>query len=311
MIVTILGALMPVFGLILIGYFCGRYDVLGERAFEVLNRFVIAITLPILTFRSIAQMDPRALAVPSMFLAITGGAFLTYALGFAIERRLGQSAADANVAALCGSYSNTGFIGLPIAILAFGKESLPPVAVAMMVYSSLVFTLGVILSEVTASHGHGMWKGIRMALRATVRSPLIVLSVLGVAWSLLRLPLSGPADVLLSTLAQATAPCALAAIGIFLALPRETAAPIPILRAVGLKLLIHPLITAALLWLLPPISALWSNVAILMAAMPCGASSFVLAGKAGRSAMELSAWAITLTTVLASLTLAGVLWCLI
>ena len=63
MAVTIFGALMPVFGLILIGYICGRYDILGDRAFEVLNRFVIVITLPILTFRSIAHMDPRNLAV--------------------------------------------------------------------------------------------------------------------------------------------------------------------------------------------------------------------------------------------------------
>ena len=65
MAVTIFGALMPVFGLILIGYICGRYDILGDRAFEVLNRFVIAITLPVLTFRSIAHMDPRNLAVPA------------------------------------------------------------------------------------------------------------------------------------------------------------------------------------------------------------------------------------------------------
>lgn len=311
MIMTILGALFPVFGLIVVGYFCGRYEVLGARAFEVLNRFVISVTLPILTFRSIALMDPRSLAVPSMFVAITGGAFLTYSLAFLIERRLGNSAAQSNIAALCGCFSNTGFIGLPIAILAFGKDSIAPVAVAMLIYSAIVFTLGLVMSEVTASHGQGPREGARLALRATMRSPLIVLAVVGVIWSSLRLPLSGPGDVLLNTLAQATAPCALTAIGIFIALPRETAAPAPILRVTSFKLIVHPLITAGLLWLLPPIPALWSKVAILMAAMPCGASGFVLAGKAGRSAMELSAWSITLTTVLASVTLAGVLWWLI
>lgn len=305
---TILGALFPVFGLILIGYVCGRYDILGERAFEVLNRFVIAITLPILTFRSIAHMDPESLAVPGMFVAVILGAFLTYAIGFALERRFGRSAAEANVAALCTCFSNTGFIGLPVAILAFGTQSIAPVAVTMLIYSAIVFTLALVMSEVTVARSEGPVAGLRLAGRATVRSPLIILAIAGVVWSVLGLPLSGPADVLLETLGHATAPCALTAIGIFIALPRRNASPAPIGRVVALKLIGHPLITAGILWVLPPIPPLWGKVAILMAAMPCGASSFVLAGKAGRWSMELSAWAIMLTTSLASLSLIAILW---
>ena len=308
MAVTILGALVPVFGLILIGYVCGRYDILGDRAFEVLNRFVIAITLPILTFRSIAHMDPSNLAVPGMFIAVTLGALITYALAFAIARRFGRSGANANIAALCACFSNTGFIGLPVATLAWGPEAIAPVSVTMLIYSAIVFTVGLVMSEVTASHGHGVGTGLKLAARSTVRNPLIFMAVLGCVWSVLRLPLAGPADILMQTLAQATAPCALTAIGIFIALPRQSATPGPIGRVVALKLLVQPLITAGLLWMLPPIPPLWAKVAILMAAMPCGASSFVLAGKAGRWAMELSAWAVMLTTTMASITLIGMLW---
>lgn len=308
MATIILNALLPVFGLILVGHACGRYHILGDRAFEVLNRFVIAITLPILTFRSIAHMDPRDLAVPGMFAAVTLGALTTYAIGFTVERRFGRSAGEANIAALCACFSNTGFIGLPIAVLALGRESIAPVAVTMLIYSSIVFTVGMIMSEVTATHGHGMKAGLKLAARSVLRNPLILLSLAGVAWSKFHLPLAGPADQLLETLAQATAPCALTAIGIFTALPRENASPGPIGRVVALKLLGQPLITAAILWLLPPIPPLSAKVAILMAAMPSGASSFVLAGKAGRWAMELSAWAVTLTSTLASLSLIAVLW---
>jgi predicted permease len=308
MAIIILSALLPVFGLILIGYACGRYDILGDRAFEVMNRFVISITLPVLTFRSIAHTDPRLLAVPGMFAAVTLGALATYAIGFAIERRFGRSSGEANIAALCACFSNTGFIGLPIALLALGPQSIAPVAVTMLIYSSIVFTIGMIMSEVTANHGQGVMAGMKLAGRSILRNPLILLSLAGVVWSELRLPLTGPADVLLQTLAQATAPCALAAIGIFMALPREKASPGPVGRVVALKLVVQPLITAGILWVLPPIPLLWGKVAILMAAMPSGASSFVLAGKAGRWAMEVSAWAVTLTSTLASLSLIGVLW---
>lgn len=308
MAMTILGALVPVFGLILLGYGCGRTNLLGDRAFEVLNRFVIGVTLPVLTFRSIAKMDARDLAVPSMLIAVIGGALTTYAIGFAVEKWLGRTSSEANIAGLCGCFSNTGFVGLPVALLTFGQAAVAPVAVTMLLYSAVIFTVGMVVSEMAANHGHGTMKGIKLAARAVSRNSLILLALMGVAWSILRLPLQGPLDVLLETLAQATAPCALTAIGIFIALPRESAAPAPISRTVAMKLGVHPLITAGFVMLLPPMQPLWAKMAILMAAMPCGASSFVLAGKAGRWAMELSAWAVTLTTTMASLSLIAVLW---
>lgn len=307
MLTMVFNALMPVFGMIMIGYFCGHYKILADHSFEILNRFVIAITLPILTFRSIAHMDPRNLAVPGMFAAVTLGALLTYAISFSIERCSQRSAAEANIAALCSCFSNTGFIGLPIAILALGRESVAPAAVTMLIYSTIVFSLGLVMGEVTTSRGQGTAAGLRLALHATLRNPLVLLATAGVAWSIMRLPLTGPADMLLATLGQATAPCALIAIGIFIAMPRPVPAPGPISRVMVLKLAGHPLITALLLWMLPPIPPLWAKVAVLMAAMPCGASGFVLAGKAGSRALELSAWSITLTTVVSALSLVAVL----
>lgn len=310
MSLTIMGALAPVFGLILLGMFLGRIDVLGDRAFQVLNSFVIAVTLPVLTFRTLAKTDANDLMMPVMTAVVVGGALAVYGLGYAIERLYGRSTAEANVAGLAASYSNAGFVGLPIALLAFGPASLAPVAVTMALYSAIVFSIGVLLSELSAHGDGGLTAGLRRAARAVTRSPLIVLSVMGMGWSLIGLPLSGPLDTFLSTLAGATAPCALVAIGLFMALPRRGAAPALVIRVVLLKLVAHPLATAMLLLILPPVSPLWGATAVLMAAMPSGASTFVLAGRAGAAAMELSAWAITLSTGLAALSLIPILWLL-
>jgi len=304
----IVGALVPVFGLILIGFACGRFNVLGERAFEVLNRFVIVITLPVLTFRSIAKMEAADLAVMPMIGAVLGGAFFAYALGYSIERWFGRPAKDANIAGLSSSFSNVGFVGLPIALIAFGQDALGPVAVTMFLYSAVVFTVALLVGEVAANPDDGLVHGLRASGHAIVRSPLIMLALAGVAWAAFRLPLEGPLDVLLQTLASATAPCALTAIGLFISLPRSHAAPGPIGRVVSIKLAVQPAATALLVWLLPPMPPLWGAIAVLTAAMPCGATSFVLAGKAGRWAMELSAWSVTLTTTFATLTLIPVLW---
>jgi predicted permease len=308
MIMTTFGALAPVFGIILLGYLSGRTKVLGDGAFEVLNRFVITITLPVLTFLSIARMPPESLLVPAMLIAVVGGALIAFGVGFLIESGLGRKMSEANIAGLCACFSNTGFIGLPIATLTFGNAAIAPVTVTMLLYSAVIFTLSVVLSEVAAHRDRGVMHGLRTAGRAVVHNPLIFMSSLGMAWSLLRLPLGGPVQTLLSTLAQATAACALTAIGLFISRPRRTASPGPIARAVFLKLVIHPLVTAGLVFTIAPMSPLWTATAVLMAAMPCGATSFVLAGKAGAWAQELSAWAVTLTTVLAAVTLLPTLW---
>jgi len=307
---TILAPLVPVFGLILLGVGCGRADVLGPRAFEVLNRFVITVTLPVLTFRTLARMDSADLARPTMILAVLGGAFLIYALAYSVERIAGRSLAEANIAGLASCFSNTGFIGLPVALLAFGPATVAPGAVAMALYASIIFGVAVLLSEMAIEGGGGVVAGIRRAGSALVRSPLIVLAILGMLWSIARLPLSGPLDTLLATLASATAPCALVAVGLFIALPRQSAAPRPIARVVLFKLIGHPLATAGLIQLLPKMPPPWDTTAILMAAMPSGSTSFVLAGRAGQWAMELSAWVILLTTSLAAVSLVVTLYLL-
>lgn len=307
---TILAALAPVFGLIVLGVLLGRIDLLGERAFEVLNRLVIAVTLPVLTFSTLAKSNAASLIVPSMIIAVLGGALAIYAVAFTIERRTGRRAAEANIAGLAACFSNTGFIGLPIALLAFGPVSLGPVAVTMALYAAVVFGLAVVASEVTSDGRGDLKAGFKRAGRAMVTNPLIMLSALGALWAAADLPLSGPIDTLLTTPAGATAPCALIAIGLFISLPREEAASAPISRVVFFKLGLHPLITFGLVLLLPEMPPLWGTMAVLMAAMPSGATSFVLAGRAGRWAMELSAWSVSLTTTLAALPLIPILWLL-
>jgi hypothetical protein len=47
---------LPVFGIILAGYLCGRFGLLGEASSEALNRFVYFLALPALFFISTARV---------------------------------------------------------------------------------------------------------------------------------------------------------------------------------------------------------------------------------------------------------------
>lgn len=308
MFITILSALAPVFALILLGFSCARRGVLPDHAFEVLNRFVISLALPVLTFHIIAKMDASDLAQPTMLLAVLGGALGIYGMAFTIERALGQSAAHANIAALASSYSNTAFIGLPIATILLGPAALGPVALAGALYAAVVFTTGVLVGELSAERPGGKLARLRPALRAVSSNPIILSALAGITWCAFGLPLSGPADTMLATLGAATPACALIAIGLFIGRRNPPAARAVVARNVALKLVVHPLLTLGLVLLLPPMPPLWGKVAVLMAAMPTGTGSFVLSGGAGQWAMQTSARTIVLTTILAAATLVVFGW---
>jgi len=57
--------------------FLGKVDLLGDRAFAVLNRFVIAVTLPVLKFRTLVATGlfvalPRSAAAPISISRVVG-----------------------------------------------------------------------------------------------------------------------------------------------------------------------------------------------------------------------------------------------
>jgi predicted permease len=310
----IIGALIPVFALIALGIVLGRLGLLGAGADEVLSRFVGLVTLPVLTFLAISGLRAEQLAQPVMATVVIAGAWLTFALQLSVERLCGRPGPEANVLALSAAFGNSGFVGLPICLAILGKAALGPAALVMALTTGFVFAPFILLQELTGSLGHSRSESIRTVSRALVGNPLILSCIAGIAAALGGVSLPAPVQVLLSSIAAATAPCALVAIGMFVARPMEQASDPGIWRGWGAKLALSPLMAAALLAVLPPLDRVWTATALIMAAMPTASSVFVIV--AGDTARRISASIIVRTTVgsvvtipivLAALAYAGVL----
>ena len=306
----IFGALAPVFGLVLLGYGCGRLDLLGEHAFEVLNRFVLRLALPVLTFRTLAHVQPAQLAKPAIFIAVLGGSAVVYVVSFLLDRRSGQAAADANIIAVSACYGNTAFVGLPICLVVFGPSSMAPTALVIALNAALVFGFAVAMSEIFARRGHAGGRPLGKAVWAAASNPVVLSAVIGIVWAATGWQIPRPLDVFAVTLGGATAPCALVAVGLFIAPPQHSGGHATMVRTLALKLAVQPLATMVFLLLLPPVPRQWAQVAILLAAMPTGTSSFMIAASAGQATQNVSARAIVLSTLLALPSLCVVLWLL-
>jgi malonate transporter and related proteins len=144
--------------------------------------------------------------------------------------------------------------------------------------------------------------------RSLVRNPLLVAPALGALVPSAGLAVPDAVATFLKLLGGAAAPCALVALGLFLAQPRQTGGGQGRTAAllVGLKLVLHPLLAYGLgryLFDLPP---LLLHTAVLMAALPTGTGPFMLAEFYRREA-DLTATVVLVSTVLAVVTVSAYL----
>ncbi len=294
----VLTAVAPVFALILCGYLCGRTGILGPAATESLNLFVVWLALPALLLPIVARA--RGFGDAGFALAFGSATALTFALSFALDRRPGHRLADRSIEGLDAAYGNTGFLGIPLGLALFGPAGLPAVIVASLITVCALFGVAVALIEVDLGGGTD-WRrvGTRLA-RSLGRNPIIVSPVLGAAYALTGLPLPEPVTRFTDLLGAAASPCALVTVGLFLAQRHEPTDLATVARLVGLKLVIHPALTALLAFKLFAMPVLWSHAALLLSALPTGTGPFMLAKLYDRRAADTSG-AILVSTVLSLL----------
>jgi predicted permease len=136
-----------------------------------------------------------------------------------------------------------------------------------------------------------------MALLGTARSPLIwpIALAIGLVAANLALPL--PVMRLADLLAAAAGPGALFALGLFVSRQSMRAGMLAALPGVALKLVLHPLIAAAVFYGLLQVDPLWAKVAVVGASLPLGATAFVLAQRYKLLEVETSCSAVLSTAL--------------
>ncbi|MFB0488248.1 malonate transporter [Methylobacterium sp. OAE515] len=306
---------LPIFALIFAGWLARRIGVLGAAATTELNRFVVFLALPALLFDVTAHAHWSAIWKPGFIGAFGLSSLAIFALTVLIRRGEGRPLADAALDGLNAGYANTGFMGFPLALVAFGPEALAPTTVATILTVCAVFAVAIVLIETglrreAAAAGQGGARGPvwRTVGRSLLRNPLLVAPALGALVPSLGLALPTPVETFLKLLGGAASPCALVALGLFLAQKRGRQSGQGRVAGllVGLKLAAHPLLAYGLgryLFDLPP---LLLHVAVLMAALPTGTGPFMLAEFYRREA-DLTATVVLVSTVLAVLTVSGYL----
>ncbi|CAN5220860.1 AEC family transporter [soil metagenome] len=303
---SVLMIVLPIFALILAGWGARRSGVLGPHATGELNRFVVWLALPALLFDIVANAHWHDIWQPAFVATFAGGTAIVFVVTLALRLRSARHLADVAVDVLNAAYANTGFIGFPLLLSVFGPAAAAPTLIAAILTVCVLFGAALVLVEISLqAEAHGVCVAAKV-LTALARNPLIVAPAAGALFLGFGLRVPVPAESFLKLLSGAASPCALVALGLFLAEKRPDQAHTARATAllVALKLIAHPLATWGLAVYVFRLPALLTHSAVLLAALPTGTGPFMVAEFYQREA-NITARAILISTIasLATITL--------
>ncbi|MEM8788418.1 MAG: AEC family transporter [Pseudomonadota bacterium] len=282
LILQVLQIVAPVFALAAIGFGWVRLGLVYDVAF--VTRLTMTLAIPCLIFMALArtEIDPATLRDTALAtLAAYAG------IGLSIWLLVSALGYDQRTFWAPLTFGNTGNIGLPVALFAFGAPGLDFAVVVFAIMAVLSFTVGV---WVVSGQGSPL---------AAVREPMVWASVAGGVFLVQGWRLPAWAEATLDLIGQIGIPLMLITLGVAISQLRPAAFG----RALGLgavKLVICALagLLAGLAFGLPPVGL---AVLVMQAATPVAVTNYMLAQKYGANAGEVAGLVVvsTLLSVLA------------
>jgi malonate transporter len=306
---SVIGLVMPFFGLILLGFVAARITKQPVEALGWMNTFIIYVALPALFFNLLGRTPIEQLAQWRFVVATTFGTYFVFALMFVIGiLRSGGNTAESTIKGLAAAYGNIGYMGPGLALLAFGEEAVVPVALVFCFDNTLHFIMAPLMMALSGSgkEQSPVALGLGVARRVFLH-PFILATIAGVTAAAISFQPPAPLQTLLDYLANAAAPCALFAMGVTLALRPLKRVPSDMAFIVGIKLIIHPIVVYVLLSWIGNFPDIWMYSAVLLAALPTATNVFVIAQQYGVWIERASA-SVLITTVASVLTVTGLLY---
>jgi malonate transporter len=300
---------LPVFAIIITGWLAGWLGYISRSLADGLVHFAYNVAMPALLFVTIAQEPASHLLEWRFLLAFGGGSILCFALVFLTVRAgWGRDQASSTIYGMSAAMTNTGFVALPILHSIYGQPAVLPAAIATVFVAAVMFPATVILLESGRRGAHPGKAGPIMLVKQIVLNPMVLSTLIGLAWTITGLPMPAPLAAYMNIFAAALTPCALFAIGLSLSVEGIRSNLMASIALAVVKLAIMPLIVYGLCVALS-INPLYTIAAVVCAAVPTAKTVYILAGEY-KVEESLVAATVSVTTLVSVATLMGWLYAL-
>ncbi|MCB1475216.1 MAG: AEC family transporter [Rhodobiaceae bacterium] len=306
-IYAIANIVLPVFGLIGLGYLSVWTGFFKPEVGDGLAAFVFNLAIPVLLFKTLATVEFGHISPLPLFASYFFGLALVWFTADLVARRVfGRDGITGIVAGFSAGFSNMVLLGIPLALVAFGPERTLPLFLIVSVQLPLTFSAAMILRARRGERDDdtGTLGVLKTIGRDLIRNPIVITIVSGALWGVAGLPLGGPILSIMDKIAVAAVPCALFAMGMGLrrygiAGNIRLAVILSVLKLFAVPGLFYLLATRV--FMLPPD---WVIVGTMGAACPAGVNAWLIANHFG-TGQSISASTITMTAAASIFTISG------
>ena len=305
---NVVATILPVFGIVLIGFVVARAGVLGEAAIDGISVFVFNIAIPLLLFRTLATAGLPDDIPWSVLLSYYIGAYAVFFIGIAVAGLFFRKPlAEQGVFAGGASHSNTVLLGIPIVFAVLGEVASVPMFLVIGVHNAVLLPLVAVAIGIGQSRSGALLGSLKDTALDLVKNPLVIGLAGGVLYGRFAPPLPGPLDDLTRMLGGAGAPVALFVLGGTLARYRIGGYLGEALAGSVLKLVVMPFFVWFLATRAFGLPHDWAWTITLLAAMPTGVNVFIFANRYG-AATGTAGTTVLVSTILGIPSLSLLIW---
>ncbi|ODU58545.1 MAG: hypothetical protein ABT01_00240 [Clostridium sp. SCN 57-10] len=204
-----LNAVVPLFLLVGLGWFCARLGMIGEQTQKQMNRVVFTVFMSVLLFRNLYVTSVEEAVRPLLLAYALVIVFLTWGVSFLLVRRIEPDCRKRGVMVQGMFRSNFVLMGLPLITTLFGAEHVGMASVAIAV---IVPTFNV-LSVITLESCREEHTSPGRILLSIAKNPLLLGSLAGLCALLLGIRLPYMLESAVDSMANVATPLALFMLG--------------------------------------------------------------------------------------------------
>lgn len=294
-----LNSTIPVFLVMILGYFLMRIKFFNEEFVQVADKFVYRVGLPVLLFKQVATADIHSDFDIRFVLFCMGTTTLMFALCLLIGKIFLRDKTMVGAFAQASARGSAAILGIAFIENIYGSSGMGPLMIISAVplyniYSVIILTFN--------SKDRDSGKGaIKKSLINIAKNPVIIGILAGLPFSIIGIEIPAIPLKTISTVAQTATPIALLVVGAGFKGKQAIAKLGPSIAATVLKLIGWPLVFM-------PIAVYmgFRNEAliaiIVMLGAPTTVTSYIMAKNMGNDEV-LSSSVIVMSTLLSSVTL--------
>lgn len=307
---SLLAIVLPVFGLIAIGFAAARSGLINDNVGDGLSDFVFTVAVPCLLFKTLATADVPEASPWAYWAVYFSAVIVVWVIAhLAVTRGFGRDKPTGTVAGFSSAQANTVLIGIPLILTTYGDAGRVPIFLLIAIHLPIMMSAATLSIELGGSQRGNFAETLRRLAIAIFTHPIIIGILLGVAyrmtgWTIPEIPFQ-----ILDMLGSTAVPCALFSAG--MALKRYgIAGDLRITATVSaLKLVVQPGLVFLLGTFVLDLPPVWLGAAVLFAACPSGINAYLLANRYG-TGVRIASSSIALSTGLAVVSVTFWLWVL-